>query len=63
MAGLPVHGRNAIPLEQRRELDIEYVNSYSLRLDLEILLRTVTYVLRAENVFSPLPAKGPDHTQ
>lgn len=36
-----VQGRAAIPWDERIELDIEYVDNRSLRLDLEILRRTV----------------------
>lgn len=36
-----VQGRAGIPWEERIELDIEYVDNRSLRLDLEILRRTV----------------------
>lgn len=36
-----VQGRAAIPWDERIELDIEYVENRSLRLDLEILRRTV----------------------
>jgi len=36
-----VQGRAGIPWEERIELDVEYVDNRSLRLDLEILRRTV----------------------
>lgn len=36
-----VQGRAAIPWDERIELDIEYVDNRSLKLDLEILRRTV----------------------
>ena len=36
-----VQGRAAIPWDERIELDIEYVENRSLRLDLEILRRTI----------------------
>jgi lipopolysaccharide/colanic/teichoic acid biosynthesis glycosyltransferase len=36
-----VQGRAGIPWEERIELDIEYVDNRSLKLDLEILRRTV----------------------
>lgn len=45
-----IHGRNTVPLDQRRDLDIEYVTKYSLRLDIEILLRTIPYVLASRGV-------------
>jgi len=36
-----VQGRAGIPWEERIELDVEYVDNRSLRLDLEILRRTI----------------------
>ena len=36
-----VQGRAGIPWDERIELDVEYVENRSLRLDLEILRRTV----------------------
>ena len=56
-----IHGRNTVPLDQRRDLDIEYVTKYSLRLDIEILLRTIPYVLasRGVNTYSA-SGKNPD---
>jgi lipopolysaccharide/colanic/teichoic acid biosynthesis glycosyltransferase len=39
-----ISGRNAISWEHRKALDVEYVERRSLRLDLEILARTVPYV-------------------
>lgn len=46
-----VHGRNSIPWELRRELDVEYVENYSLWLDFQILLRTIPMVLLAKGVY------------
>jgi lipopolysaccharide/colanic/teichoic acid biosynthesis glycosyltransferase len=40
-----VHGRNALPWEQRRDLDLEYVADPSFRRDLVILARTIPLVL------------------
>jgi len=45
-----VHGRNAQTWEQRFELDCWYVDHWSLRLDLEILRRTIGAVLRGEGI-------------
>jgi len=41
-----VNGRNSIPFEQWMELDIQYIDKWSLWLDLKILARTVPAVLR-----------------
>lgn len=45
-----VSGRNALTWEQRLALDVEYVDTRSLALDLRILWRTVATVLRREGV-------------
>jgi len=45
-----VHGRNALSWEERFRLDVWYVEHRSLRLDLHILLRTLTIVLRRNGV-------------
>lgn len=41
-----IHGRNAIPFDQWMELDLQYIDKWSLWLDLKILLQTVPAVLR-----------------
>ena len=41
-----IQGRNSIPFEKWMELDMEYIDRWSLWLDLEILARTVPAVLR-----------------
>jgi exopolysaccharide biosynthesis polyprenyl glycosylphosphotransferase len=41
-----VRGRNSIPFEQWMELDLQYIDKWSLWLDLEILARTVPAVWR-----------------
>jgi exopolysaccharide biosynthesis polyprenyl glycosylphosphotransferase len=41
-----VNGRNSIPFEKWMELDIQYIDKWSLWLDLKILARTVPAVLR-----------------
>jgi exopolysaccharide biosynthesis polyprenyl glycosylphosphotransferase len=41
-----VLGRNTIPFEQWMELDLEYIDSWSLWLDLQILVRTIPAVLK-----------------
>jgi lipopolysaccharide/colanic/teichoic acid biosynthesis glycosyltransferase len=45
-----VNGRNDTTWEQRLELDVWYVDHWSLHLDLEILLRTARAVLRREGI-------------
>jgi exopolysaccharide biosynthesis polyprenyl glycosylphosphotransferase len=41
-----VNGRNSIPFEQWMELDMQYIDGWSLWLDLKILVQTVPAVLR-----------------
>ena len=41
-----VNGRNSIPFEQWMELDLQYIDKWSLWLDFEILLRTIPAVLK-----------------
>jgi lipopolysaccharide/colanic/teichoic acid biosynthesis glycosyltransferase len=41
-----ISGRNSISWDRRKALDVQYVTNRSLWLDLEILARTVPYVLR-----------------
>lgn len=50
-----VRGRNAIPWSRRIELDVEYVDGWSLRRDLAILIRTAGVVLGARGTY-----RGPD---
>ena len=57
-----IHGRNLVPLPQRRDLDIEYVTRYSLRLDFEILVRTLPYVLLSHGVNTYQSGEPPDGT-
>ena len=45
-----VHGRNALSWEERFRLDVWYVEHRSLRLDLHILVRTFTIVVRRTGV-------------
>lgn len=45
-----VNGRNMISWEERYKLDAEYVQNWSLRLDLAILIRTMATVLRREGI-------------
>lgn len=48
-----IHGRNAVPLDQRRALDLEYVDRFSLPLDFKILLRTIPFVLGGKGLYAP----------
>ena len=48
-----VSGRNAASWEEKFRLDTWYVDHRSMMLDIHILLRTVTIVLRREGVSSP----------
>lgn len=45
-----VHGRNAVSWDERFRLDVWYVEHQSLMLDLQILVRTFTTVLRRTGV-------------
>lgn len=48
-----VNGRNALPWAQRIELDVWYVDHFSLLLDARILLRTVVVFVRREGLYGP----------
>ncbi len=41
-----INGRSSIPFEKWMQLDLEYIDMWSLRLDFEILLRTIPAVLK-----------------
>lgn len=45
-----VSGRNRLSWEERLELDVRYIETWSLKLDLIILWRTVLVVLRREGI-------------
>jgi sugar O-acyltransferase (sialic acid O-acetyltransferase NeuD family) len=47
-----IHGRNTIPWSERIELDVEYVERFSLGLDLRILWRTLRVVGRGDGVYA-----------
>ena len=49
-----VSGRNAIPWSERIEIDVAYVERWTMRRDLAIMLRTALVVLRREGTY-----KGP----
>jgi lipopolysaccharide/colanic/teichoic acid biosynthesis glycosyltransferase len=48
-----VHGRNALTWSERFELDVWYVEHWSLWLDIKILLMTPLKVLRSEGISQP----------
>jgi lipopolysaccharide/colanic/teichoic acid biosynthesis glycosyltransferase len=48
-----VHGRNAVDWDERLRLDVWYVDHRSLRLDLQIVRRTIGQVLRREGITGP----------
>lgn len=45
-----VNGRNAISWEEKFDLDVEYVDNYSLIMDIKILFMTVINVLKHEGI-------------
>lgn len=47
-----VRGRNALTWAQKFELDVEYVENWSLRLDAQILLETVLRTVKREGISS-----------
>jgi lipopolysaccharide/colanic/teichoic acid biosynthesis glycosyltransferase len=47
-----ISGRNNIPWQRRKALDVEYVDRQSFWLDLSILLKTIPYVLLRKEVNS-----------
>lgn len=48
-----VKGRNRLTWEEKFELDVEYVDTRSMRLDLRILLATVGAVIKREGISAP----------
>ena len=55
-----VSGRNALSWEEKFELDVQYVENVSLRLDLEILVRTVWNVLARKDISAAGHATMPE---
>jgi undecaprenyl phosphate N,N'-diacetylbacillosamine 1-phosphate transferase len=52
VTGLPqVRGRNTLPWEVRREMDVEYAATRSLWLDIRIILMTVPAVLLCRGIY------------
>ena len=48
---MQVHGRGELTFQERLAVEREYVENYSLRKDVKILLRTVSAVVRARGAF------------
>lgn len=46
-----INGRNSLSREDRRRLDLYYVNNKHLRLDLEIILKSFSAILSARGAF------------
>jgi lipopolysaccharide/colanic/teichoic acid biosynthesis glycosyltransferase len=57
-----INGRNAVTWPQRFELDVAYVDDWSLGLDLRILLRTVVSVLGRKGISQGEHATMPEFT-
>lgn len=55
-----VSGRNALSWEERFELDVEYVDRWSLWLDVTILARTIATVLRRDGISADGHATMPE---
>jgi lipopolysaccharide/colanic/teichoic acid biosynthesis glycosyltransferase len=56
-----INGRNAVTWRQRFALDIDYVDNWSLSLDLRILARTLVNVLRREGISQGEHATMPEY--
>lgn len=54
-----VNGRASIPWSQRIKYDVEYVDNFSLWLDLKILFKTVWIVLRGQGTYYDHKKYGP----
>jgi len=54
-----VRGRASIPWSERIKYDVEYVDNFSLWLDLKIILQTLWIVLRRKNVYYDYKKNGP----
>ena len=55
-----VNGRNAISWQKRLSMDVQYVNNYSLSLDLQIMAKPVSTVMRRVGVSHPGEATMPE---
>jgi len=57
-----ISGRNSIPWEQRKKLDVEYVAQQSLWLDLKILAATIPYVFLRRGIYVNTDDGLPGHS-
>ena len=48
-----IHGRNNIPWKERIELDVWYVENWSLLLDMKVLFKSLFVILKREGVYGP----------
>ena len=48
---MQVHGRGELNFQERMAVEREYVENYSLRKDLKILLRTVVTIVNPKGAF------------
>jgi len=46
-----IHGRNSLPWERRRDLDLEYIQKRSFWMDIRIVLHTIPMVLLGRGVY------------
>lgn len=51
-----VNGRNTVSWEKRFEIDVEYVKTFSLQMDIKIIIRTVFAVLKRSGINSDTSA-------
>ncbi len=54
-----VHGRNSLPWEKRRDLDLEYVQNRNIWMDIRIVLLTIPLVLIGRGIYIKRPGKRP----
>jgi len=55
-----VSGRNALTWERKFDLDVHYVDRYSLGLDIQILWRTFSAIVRRDGIARPGHATAPE---
>ncbi len=48
---MQVNGRGDLPFEERLALELAYIEKYSLRRDLRILVRTIPAVVRGDGAY------------